>query len=263
MRVIDLAPEHEAIYFKCLEEWSDELTEAGQHKEHWYRRARERGLRVKLALDDAGTVGGMIQYLPIEHSHVAGRDLYFVLCIWVHGYAKGRGNFQKRGMGTALLEAAEQDARTLGAAGLAAWGLALPVFMRAAWFRKHGYRPADRQGMMVLLWKAFRDGAEPPRWIRQKKVPAPTPGRVTVTAFLNGWCPAMNMTIERARRAAAELGDGVVFEEHQAWDRAVFEEWGIADALFVDGKQVRTGPPPSYERVRAIIAKRLRKVKRG
>ncbi len=39
-----------------------------------------------------------------------------------------------------------------------------------------------------------------------------------------------------------------------------FSEWGIADALFIDGKHVRTGPPPSYKKIRRIIAKRVRKL---
>jgi hypothetical protein len=29
MKVIDLKPEHEALYFNCLEDWSDEIKEAG------------------------------------------------------------------------------------------------------------------------------------------------------------------------------------------------------------------------------------------
>ena len=58
--------------------------------------------RVKLALDDDGQVGGMIQYLPIEHSFAEGRHLHYVACTWVHGHKQGRGNFQKRGMGKAL-----------------------------------------------------------------------------------------------------------------------------------------------------------------
>ena len=68
----------------------------------------------------------MIQYVPIEEAFVDGQGLYFVHCIWVHGHKQGRGNFQKKGMGTALLEAAEQDARELGAKGMAAWGMAPP-----------------------------------------------------------------------------------------------------------------------------------------
>ncbi len=73
----------------------------------------------KLAVDERGVVGGMIQYLPIEQSTVDGSGLYFIPCIWVYGHKQGRGNFQGHGMGSALLEAAEADVRTLGAKGLA------------------------------------------------------------------------------------------------------------------------------------------------
>ena len=65
MKVIDLNSEHEALYFVCLEDWSDEIKEAGNHKACWYHKYRDRDLRVKLALDNKGEVGGMIQYLPI------------------------------------------------------------------------------------------------------------------------------------------------------------------------------------------------------
>jgi GNAT superfamily N-acetyltransferase len=215
---------------------------------------------VKLAMDDNGEIGGMIQYLPIEHSIVEGRELYFIHCIWVHGYKKGRGDFQKKGMGRSLLQAAEEDAASKGAKGIAAWGVALPFWMRASWFKKHGYKKVDKQGMMLLLWKPFTNDAVPPKWIREQKKPEKIPGQVTVTAFKNGWCPAQNMVFERAKRAAAELGDKVVFREIDTLDRNVFLEWGIADALFIDEKQVRTGPPPSYEKIRKLIQKRVRKL---
>jgi len=35
---------------------------------------------------------------------------------------------------------------------------------------------------------------------------------------------------------------------------------GIVDAFFIDGKQVRTGPPPSYEKIKKLIAKRVKKL---
>jgi len=260
MRVIDLTEEYNLVYFQCLEDWSDEMKEAGDHKERWYDRMKDKGLRVKLALDDRGDVGGMIQYLPVEHSTVEGKDLYFINCIWVHGYKKGRGNFQKKGMGKALLQAAETDVDARGAKGMVAWGISLPFWMKASWFKKQGYAKVDKQGMIVLLWKPFSDDAIPPRLIRQKKKPETIPGKVAVTAFLNGWCPAQNMVFERAKRAAAEFGDKVVFQEVNTFDRDVFLEWSIMDALFIDEKQVRTGPPPSYKKIKKLISKRARKL---
>ncbi len=262
MNIIDLSPEHEKLYFVCLEDWSDEIKEAGDHKERWYGRMKGRGLRVKLAVDDGGVVGGMIQYLPIEQSFAEGNDLYLIKCIWVHGYEQGRGNFQKRGMGKALVRAAEDDARALGAKGIAAWGIALPFWMKASWFKKQGFAPVDRLGLLgqVLLWKPFAGDAVPPKWVRRKKKPELVPGKVTVTAFLNGWCPAQNMVFERAKRAAAELGDSVVFREISTFDRDSFLEWGISDALFVDGREVQTGPPPSYDKIKKLIAARVSKL---
>jgi len=260
MNVIDLSDPHKELFCWCLEDWSDEIKEAGNHKALWIDRMQKKGLRVKLAVDDRGTVGGMIQYTPVEHSPAEGRDLYFVHCIWVHGHRKGRGNFQKKGMGSALIQAAEEDARSLGAKGLVAWGLILPFFMKASWFKKHGYRIVDRMGIQVLVWKPFSPHAVPPRWIREKKMPSSVPGKVTVTAFLNGWCPAQNMVFERAKRACSEFGDRAVFNPVDTSDRNVFLEWGISDALFIDKKKIRTGPPPSYASIRKHIEKRVQKI---
>ncbi len=264
MKIIDLDERNVPLYLVCLEDWSDEVKEAGTRREAWYRTMKEKGLRVKLALDDNGVVGGMIQYLPIKYSLAAeGDGLYYVNCIWVHGHKQGRGNFQGRGMGSALLEAAEADARSLGASGMAAWGLALPVWMRASWFKKHGFRSADRQGMLRLMWKPFTPDAAPPHWIQRKEVPHPEPDHVTVTAFCSGWCTAGNISFERAKRAATdpELADNVVFREVSTLDEKEFERWGMADGIFIDGKEVRTGPPPSYKKLRKLIGRKARKLK--
>ena len=262
MNVADLADDHKQLYFVCLEDWCEEMKEAGNHKQVWYDKMKDKGLRVKLVLDDGGEVGGMIQYIPIEHSFAEGKELYFINCIWVHSHKQGRGNFQKQGMGKALLQAAEDDARALGAKGIAAWGIPLPFWMKASWFKKQGYTKVDKQGFLgqVLLWKPFTTDAIPPKWIRQKKKPELIPGKVTVTAFLNGWCPAQNLAFERAKRAVAELGDKVVFQQIDAFDRNNFLEWGISDALFIDGKQMRTGPPPSYKKIKNTIAKKAKKL---
>jgi GNAT superfamily N-acetyltransferase len=262
IRVVDLGPEHEALYRVCLEDWPGaDIAEAGDHKARWHERMRGRGLRVKLALDAEGQVGGMIQVVPIEHAPAAGEGLEFILCIWVHGHPQGRGRFQGRGMGTALLEAAEADARARGVRGMAAWGLALPFWMRASWFRRHGYRRAERRGLMSLVWKPFAADARPPRWLPETgKQPEPVPGKVVVTGCVSGWCPAQNLAFERARRAAARFGSSVEVRQVDVADRATMEAWGDCDALFIDGRRVWTGPPPSEAKLAALIGKRVRRL---
>jgi GNAT superfamily N-acetyltransferase len=260
MEIIDLEEKHLDTYLVCLEDWSEDIKEAGSHKKLWYQRMKDKGLRVKVAVDGDKTLG-MIQYVPIAHAFAEGREAYFIHCIWVHGYKQGVGNHQKRGLGKALLRAAEEDAAALGAKGMAAWGVSMPFFMKASWFKKQGYVKVDKTSIQVLLWKPFAKDAVPPKWIKEKKRPSGKAGSVAVTAFLNGWCPAMNMTFERAKRAAAEFGGKVEFEEISTFDRGVFLDWGIADALFIDGKPVRTGPPPSFDKIRKKIARKAKRLK--
>ncbi len=263
MKIMDLTPEFEQLYFVCLEDWSDEMKEAGGHKERWYEKMKDRGLRVKLAADDEGNVGGMIQYVPVEHSFVKGEDMYVILCIWVHGYKEGRGDFTGKGMGQALLKAAEDDVKQLGRKGIIAWGVTLPFFMRAAWFQKHEYKKVDRDGITALLWKPFSDDAVKPSLILSKKTPEKGKERVHIEVFNSGWCPAFNIVFERAKKAAEQFGDEVKFIVHDTTDREEFLEWGIMNALYVNGKEVNSGPPPSYEKILGIIKKQVRKLKRG
>ncbi len=258
--IIDLNEQLLPAYLCCLEEWSDDMKDAGDHKARWYERMKINGLRVKIAVEE-GQPCGMIQYLPIEHCEAQGNGLYFIKCIWVHGHRQGIGNRQRKGMGAALLAAAEADARDLGAKGMAAWGIVLPFWMKAAWFRRHGYLPVDRNGIMQLLWKPFTHDATPPTWIRQRKQPELVSGKVTMTALIDGWCPALNITFERAKRAAGEFGDRVLFREIDTRNRQTFLEWGTSDTVFLNHKSLNVGPPLSYRKIRDRIEKQVRRLK--
>ncbi len=257
MKVIDLTPEHEQLYFVCLEEWSDEMKEAGNQKQLWFNDMKEKGLRVKLVLNDEGVIAGMIQYLPVEYSIIEGKDLYFICCIWVHGHKAGRGDLSGKGLGTALLEATEADVQSLGAKGIVAWGLEMPFWMTAAWYIKHGYEKIDSDGMAALVWKTYADDAVPPKWIKPKKTPTPGENKLKISVFVNGWCLDQNITYERIKRLAAKYPNTVLFEEYNTRDKAVMEEWGLSDAFYFDSEPVEFGPPPTYKLLKEILRKKL------
>ena len=65
----------------------------------------------------------------------------------------------------------------------------------------------------------------------------------------------------RAKRASLELGDHVAFHQIDTFDREQFYKWGISDALFINKKELNTGPPPSYEKIKKKISKELGKSK--
>ena len=260
MQIIDLTDEHSDLFCQCLEDWSDEMKEAGNRKALWLGTMKNKGLIAKLSLDASGKVGGMIQAVPSEHAPIQVPGFYFISCIWVHGYKKGRGNFQKKGMGKALLQAVEKDVQSKGVKGLATWGISLPFWMKASWYKKQGYRRTDSLKGAVLLWKPFSDDAKAPKWIRPKKKPCKEDGKVVVTALNNGWCPGQNIAVERARRASGEFPDHVEFRVVNTLDRETYLEWGIMDGLFIDDKEVRTGPPPSYQKIRSKIARQVKRL---
>jgi len=263
MKIIDLSKDYEALYCVCLEDWSEEMKEAGDHKETWYNKMKEKGLRVKLALDDQGRAVGMIEYFPIEYSIADGKDLYYINCIWVHGHKQGVGNQQKQGYGKALLEAAEEDAKALGAKGMAAHGITLPVWIPSSFYKKQGYTIADKNSIMQLLFKPFTEDALPPVFIKQVKTPQENenPGKVTLTYFLNGCCPACNLVCERAKKAAAEFGDKAVFTTVDTFDRETYLDCGAHNELYIEDRCVSTGPPLSYKKIKKLIAKRVKKLK--
>jgi hypothetical protein len=261
MKIIDLAPEHEKPFYCCLEEWSDDMKEAGNHKACWYNNMKDKGLRVKLALNDEGKICGMIQYLPSEFSCTDGKNLFFVLCIWVHGHKQGVGNNQKKGVGKALLKAAEDDVKSVGAKGLITWGIVLPFFMRASWFKKQGHKVVDKYGMLRLLWKPFTEDAIPPKFIKRVKKPSLVPGKVNVSIFNNGWCTVQNIAYERTLRAIEDLKDKIVLNVYRTAEREIFTEWGIFDGIYVDDKEIATGPPLSYKKIRRVIEKRVNRIK--
>ena len=260
MKVVDLTEEHVDLFCICLEEWKEESKDAGPKRKQWLANSKERGLRAKIAINDDGIPAGMIQYAPIENSFVQCQDLMFIYCIFVHGLDKGRGNQQGKGLGAALLQEAEKDAREECMKGIAAWGLSEPWWMPAAFFEKYGFIQADQDEMKKLVWKSFSADAQPPRWYRRTSKPLElVPNKVTVTAFVSGWCMGQNIVYEWAKSLAKQYGDKVVYKEIDTSNRETIAEWGLSDTIYVNDEQLM-GPPMSYEDVKEVFEKHLAKV---
>jgi GNAT superfamily N-acetyltransferase len=258
MKIVDLTKEIEPQYLVCLAEWNKELNAVKSIKEKWVRKMMGKGLRVKIVFNEANVAAGMIEYMPIEYSLAEGSNLYIVNCIWVHGYEEGRGMQQGKGMGKALLKAAEADVRTLGMHGLAVWGLTEPTWMNASWYQKQGYEIVDQVDWFVLLWKPFADDAVPPKWMRGNFTQESIPGKVKVTAFFSGQCCSENTIYLAAKKAANEFGDKVVFEVVDMSRIENRRKYGIDWRLYVNGENLFTRYIPSYKEIKGKIEDALR-----
>lgn len=69
------------------------------------------------------------------------------------------------------------------------------------------------------------------------------------------------MVYERAKRVAAEFGDLVSFREINTKEKDVMFKYGIKDALYVDRKLITKGQPPSYEKIRHEVGRRVKRLK--
>lgn len=133
--------------------------------------------------------------------------------------------------------------------------------MQASWFKRHGYKVVDKAGIMRLMWKPFDENAIPPKFMKPKKLPEKGKETVNVTIFRNGWCPNFNIAYERTIRASKEFPGKVSLTEYNTNDKALLNEWGISDGLFIDGKEINTGPAPSYKKLVKKISNRAKKIK--
>ncbi|MBN2510290.1 MAG: GNAT family N-acetyltransferase [Spirochaetales bacterium] len=261
IRITGIKPGDEAAFCACLT--PGDTGEDNGIKRRWFDGRTAENFGARLAKTKDGKAVGMIQYVPAEDSPVEGRKLWFVYCIWIPPKKRNPGRHMRgKGIGKALLKAAEEDVRSRGASGLAVWGTPLPFFMQSSWFRRQGYTACDKTGIQQLLWKQFQEGAQTPQWRRNPK-PVPRPenddAKADIVIFSQGICPAMNMTRTRFEQAARSFGSDASLRIVDVSDAQYIRDWGRTDAFFVNGKEISPGPPPSLAKITRIIKKEIRR----
>lgn len=244
MKLVDVDSSTELTFLHCLHDERPDDPRVMEMRRRWYVAARAKRLRAKVLALDGGEVVALCHSMPIEHTHLIGEDLLAVLCLWVHGYEHHVGNRQGNGYGRFMLEAIEEDARASGFGGVAGWGMDFPYWNPVSFYEHMGYSRVDKDGMAVLVWKPFRDTAVPPRFHRQARRPTGDPRKVSVTAFVNGWCMGACSRCVTAREAVAGLGDIVDYREIDTSDPAALRAWGVSDGVFVEGEPHRPYEPP-------------------
>jgi len=253
MRLADVTEKTQNAFFRCLHLEIPEDREITAIRRQWYEKNKAKGLRAKVLILDDGEFGGLCQYLPIEHSPLLGEDLLAILCMWVHGYDHLAGNQQSKGLGRFILNSIEDDARTSGAKGVAAWGIDWEINWMPVNFYEHmGYSRVDREDKVVVLWKPFSPDAKPPSLKRLATPPSKGTRKVKVTVAANGWCGCQKYL--DARKAVTGLEDRVEYEELDAPDVATILHVGNVGGIFLDGKAFKPyAPPGTSDELRAEI----------
>lgn len=228
---------------------SEEIDRCGQARAAWLQEAWAQGARIKVAVLDARPVG-LLYLLPIEISPCGplAEGLMVIPCLFVQRQWAGRG------LGRALLDAAEEEAHCQGRQGIVTEAFHHDFwFMPASFFERHGYVEAHRQGSVALLWKSFAPTAVPPRPLQSSYAFEAVPGKVVVDLFWQTFCETSWIEAQRVREVAAEFGEAVVLHEYPAHDRAVLAHYQIPRAIFVNGRRIDWGYEAPREGIREAI----------
>lgn len=235
MRLVDVTPKTQNLFFRCLHDEQPVDPKILSIRRQWYERNKSNGLRAKFLILDSGQIGGLCQYIPIKHSPLIGQDLLTILCLWVHGYEHGVGNQQSKGYGRFMLDSIEEDARLSGKKGVAAWGMDWEIdWMPLSFFDHMGYTHVDREDKVVVVWKPFSQDAKSPKLLRLTEPPPKGTGKVNVTVAVNGWCGCYKVLC--AREAVKGLEDIVDYREVDTPDRATILHLGKVGGVYLDGE---------------------------
>jgi hypothetical protein len=99
MELLDVTAETEATFLRCLHDEAPDNPRITDLRRRWLRANADKGLRARVLKADGGEVVALCQYMPVEGTHIVGRDLLAILCIWVHGYEHmGYARADKSGM---------------------------------------------------------------------------------------------------------------------------------------------------------------------
>ncbi|MEM7103734.1 MAG: YoaP domain-containing protein [Bacteroidota bacterium] len=132
-------------------------------KVDWFCNKINDGLGIKIAesVDEKGkTVQlGFIEFLPSEKAWrpIDAQNLIFIQCIALFG--KGG---RQRGVGSALIQAVEQEAIAANKAGLCTMASDGPWMANKKIFEKNGMTSVDKKGRFDLLFKTIVEDAHPP-----------------------------------------------------------------------------------------------------
>jgi len=239
---------------------SEEMDSRGSRRLAWLRAVHEKGSRVKVATVD-GERAGFLHVIPIEFCPWGplGRDLLVIPCL----VSVNKGH----GVGKALLDAAEQEARHQGRKGIVTIGYYHDFwFMPASFFEANGFLKCrgakrgyfDSKSRAAVLWRAFDEHTEAPVLLKSKYEFKPITGKAVIDLFWNAFCQTSNIEAQRVREVAAEFGDSVVLNEYSADDRAVLLRHQISRGIFINGREIYWGYEAPRDGIREAITQALR-----
>jgi GNAT superfamily N-acetyltransferase len=164
---------------------------------------------------------------------------------------------RRRGVGRALVSACLDDCR--GSKGVIVTGTVWD-HMPKRFFNKFGFVDTNEKADVSLMTITFADERPPEAEEEQelqKYIPKLVAGKVVIDMFDDGECPTLFVSRQLVKEAAKDFGDKVAIREYDTKDKAVAEEFGKVEGIFLDGEKTFIGYPGELNKVKKILSKKL------
>jgi GNAT superfamily N-acetyltransferase len=208
----DMNPDDEEFVSMCghsrkeakeYPEFINDWIKCSDPRKKWFKEKYSQGFHAKVALLDT-VRAGFLYVMPIEMCPWGplGEDLLVVPCLNTNEH------YKKKGIGSALLKAAEKEVKIQGKKGIVIiayywkddfW------FMPASYFKKCGYQEIKRvmhpsgNFEKVMLLKTNDLTVNIPDFLVRNYSYEPVSGKVVIDLFFNTFCQTSNTEAERVR----------------------------------------------------------------
>lgn len=166
----------------------------------WFISKINCGLKIQIATDEKNRQLGFIEYMPSEFAWrpITADNYYFVQCILLFDKA-----VRNHGIGSALLQICEQEARINNKYGVCAISSNGPWMADKSVFRKNGFEITSEVDRFELMVKKFDEKHPSPHFIDWKKQQSHYEGWHLIYA---DQCPWHEKSVTDIRKAAIDSG---------------------------------------------------------
>ncbi|MDP8221077.1 MAG: GNAT family N-acetyltransferase [Candidatus Stygibacter frigidus] len=169
-------------------------------KVEWFKSRLNKGLKIKIAIDEEGKQLGFIEYIPSESAWrpVKADNYYFIHCIGL--FAK---EARHRNIGTTLLQMCEEEAKQNDKDGVCVMSSNGAWMANKTLFEKNGFAIIDQLGRFELMCKKIKIKAGDPCFIDWTKKQVDYKGW---NLIYSDQCPWHEKSVADLKQSALEHG---------------------------------------------------------
>lgn len=219
-------------------------------------------MSTKIAIDEGGKPLGFIHAVPIDipSSYMIGKDLMVITCLTIN-YQLVYKQIHGSGVGRALVQSIEKEAKEKCFKGLAVYAYTDEYwFMPSVFFEKLNFkRTSNDSNIWVKKWAEV----ENPIKLNNKYKYTQSIGKVVIDYF---WSPSCLTTCEEAansREVTSEFANKVELNEYRTDIPEIFSRYGIARAIYINGKRKDWGYAAPKDELRKEIKKAIENISKN